>query len=79
MTEEFAVEYGIDPYDAPDIEELVRVWLPVSTALNSLNKTMGHDGLYPFILSPGVIAKLGFIHHLVRASMRARAPEVSPL
>ena len=63
---EFAVDYGIDPYDAPSVEALIKVWLPVSTALNSLNRTMGHDVLYPFILSPAVIAKLGFIHGLVR-------------
>ncbi len=71
---EFAVNYGIDPYDAPNVEALVKVWLPVSTALNSLNNTMGHDQLYPFILSPGVIAKLGFVHDLVRAAVREPAP-----
>ena len=71
---EFAVDYGIDPYHAPDVEALVKVWLPVSTALNSLNRTMGHDELYPFILSPGVIAKLGFIHGLVRGVVREPEP-----
>ena len=64
---EFAVDYGIDPYNGVDVKALVDVWLPVSTALNSLNMTMGHDELYPFILSPRVITKLGFVHELVRA------------
>lgn len=67
---EFAVSYGIDPYDAPDIQSLIDVWLPVSTALNSMNRTMGKEELYPFILSPGVIEKLGFVHRLVGDTVR---------
>ena len=68
---EFAVHYGDDPYDAPDVQALVDVWLPVSTALNSMSNAMGKDDLYPFILSPNVIAKLGFMHNLVgRAAER---------
>ena len=68
---EFAVHYGDDPYDAPDVQALIDVWLPVSTALNSMNNAMGKDDLYPFVLSPNVIAKLGFMHTLVgRAAER---------
>jgi len=63
---EFDVDYALDPFAAPDIAGLIKVWLPVSTALNSLNRTMGKDELYPFILSPGVIEKLGFMHDLLR-------------
>ena len=63
---EFAVDYSIDPYDAPDIQSLIDVWLPVSTALNSMNRTMGKEELYPFVLSPPVVVKLGFIHGLIR-------------
>lgn len=72
---EFAVGYGVDPYDAPDINALVDVWLPVSTALNSLNRAMGKEELYPFILSPGVIVKLGFMHGLVRDAVHGRPAE----
>ncbi len=67
---EFAVRYDADPYRAPDIHALIRVWLPVSTALNSLNKTMGKDELYPFILSEAVIEKLGFTHGLIAEATR---------
>ena len=71
---EFAVRYDADPYRAPDIHSLVKVWLPVSTALNSLNKTMGKDELYPFILSAEVIEKLVFTHALIAEATRgARA------
>ena len=34
--------------------------------MNSVNRAMGLRDLYPFILSPGVIGKLGFVHGLVR-------------
>ena len=68
---EFNVNYEADPYDAPDIQSLIKVWLPVSTALNTFNRTMGKDELYPFILSPGVIHKLGFMHKLLRRATDA--------
>ncbi|MBW4033903.1 MAG: hypothetical protein HIU90_00380 [Proteobacteria bacterium] len=55
-----------DPYRAKSIEEMVAMWLPLTFAMNSLARSMGHGDLYPFILSPAVIEKLGFINDLVR-------------
>jgi hypothetical protein len=55
-----------DPYGVDDIDRLVRAWLPLTYAVNSLNRSMGQPDLYPFVLGPTVIAKLGFIHELVR-------------
>jgi hypothetical protein len=48
-----------------DVARLVETWLPLSIALNSLNRTMGQPDVYPFVLSSPVIRKLGFIHDLV--------------
>jgi hypothetical protein len=48
-----------------DIQCMVHDWLPLTFAMNSLNRSMGLPDLYPFILSPGVIEKLGFVHQLV--------------
>ena len=56
----------LDPYAADTIESVIAVWLPLVFAMNSLNRSMGQGDLYPFVLSPPVIAKLGFIHSLVR-------------
>ncbi|WP_159711150.1 zinc-binding metallopeptidase family protein [Geminicoccus flavidas] len=50
---------------AGDIQELIDAWLPLTFAVNSLNRSMGQPDLYPFVLSPAVIEKLGFIHDLV--------------
>jgi len=60
------VELDFDPYQEERFEVLTGHWLPVSFALNSLNRSMGHDHAYPFVLSPPVLKKLEFIHRVVR-------------
>ena len=54
-----------DPYRSEDVEQLVDAWLPLVFAVNSLNRAMGQPDLYPFVLAPEVVRKLGFIHDLV--------------
>ena len=61
----------VDPYHSNDIDELIAVWLPLTTALNALNSSMGKDDAYPFVLSEPVIAKLGFIHKLIAGATRS--------
>lgn len=56
----------LDPYQETDFDTLVEHWLPLTLALNSLNRSMGHEHAYPFVLSPQVIEKLGFVHRVVR-------------
>jgi hypothetical protein len=63
-----AAEIDFDPYGPIGIEELIENWLPLTYAANSLNRCMGAADLYPFVLSAAAIAKLGYIHHLVRTS-----------
>ncbi|MDN6714751.1 MAG: putative zinc-binding metallopeptidase, partial [Acetobacter sp.] len=41
-------------------------WLPLTYAVNSLNRSMGLADFYPFVLTAGVRAKLRFIHDVVR-------------
>lgn len=55
------------PQEAASIDTLIAAWLPLTIAVNSLNRSMGLKDLYPFALAPQVIEKLGFIHHLVHA------------
>jgi hypothetical protein len=62
---EAAVDFNA--YTAGDAQQLIDVWLPLTIALNSLNRCMGQSDVYPFVLSPAVIEKLGFIHHIVHA------------
>jgi hypothetical protein len=65
-TGELQADGHLDPYKEPDIERLISDWLPLTFAVNNLNRSMGQPDLYPFILSKPAIAKLGFIHDLVR-------------
>ncbi len=62
------VQHDFDPYQEERIETLIDRWLPLAFALNSLNRSMGHEHAYPFVLSPVIIEKLGFIHRVVRSS-----------
>ncbi|MBL6852060.1 MAG: putative zinc-binding peptidase [Alphaproteobacteria bacterium] len=57
-----------DPYSALSIDTIIDAWLPLTFAMNNLNRSMGQTDLYPFILTPRAIGKLGFIHRLVRAA-----------
>ena len=45
-------------------------WLPLTFAVNSINRSMGIDDLYPFIISPAVIEKLKTVHKIIRKSGR---------
>jgi hypothetical protein len=60
-----AVQVDFDPYAAPNAQIIVDNWVPLASMLNNLNRAMGHPDAYPFILTPQVIDKLGFIHDLV--------------
>ncbi|MGZ8938940.1 MAG: zinc-binding metallopeptidase family protein [Limisphaerales bacterium] len=51
-------------------EELIRHWLPLTHALNELNRGMGIPDLYPFILSDGALAKLRSVHNVITALPR---------
>jgi hypothetical protein len=64
---ELRAEVAFDPYRAESIHALVDAWLPLTFALNSINRSMGIPDLYPFILTGPVIEKLGFVHRIVHA------------
>jgi hypothetical protein len=53
-----------DSHNAGSITQLIDAWLPIAFAVNSLNRSMGQPDLYPFVLAPRTIEKLGFIHVL---------------
>ena len=54
-----------DPYDIHDFETIIRFWLPLTFAMNSLNRSMGLSDLYPFVISGPVKEKMKFIHQLI--------------
>ena len=46
--EEMASEVDFDPYRAVDAQTLVDAWVPLSVALNSIQRSMGQPDSYPF-------------------------------
>jgi hypothetical protein len=72
-TLETAEAFGLSACPMNDsIEGLMGTWLPLSYALNQVNRSMGNDDLYPFVLAPPVITKLGYIHGRVQIAGRTR-------
>ncbi|WP_439133488.1 zinc-binding metallopeptidase family protein [Pseudomaricurvus sp.] len=58
-------QISTDPYLETDINALLQTTATLSIALNSLNRSMGLQDLYPFILTDTVKEKIGYIHRLL--------------
>jgi hypothetical protein len=59
-------EPSADSYRVANFDTLIEQWLPVTYAVNAINRSMGHSDLYPFTLSPPAMEKLRFVHDVVR-------------
>lgn len=46
-------------------DQIIDMWLPLSWSLNMINRSMGKEDLYPFVLPPAVLDKMRFIHTVV--------------
>jgi hypothetical protein len=69
--------FAREPLHEP-FERVIDAWLPLTYALNAVNRSMGKDDLYPFVLGPTVLEKLAFVHDLVRdAAASARVSDPS--
>ncbi|MBA4788272.1 MAG: putative zinc-binding peptidase [Rhizobiales bacterium] len=64
--QDLEVEVTFDPYQASDAAALAEAWVPLTVAINSINRSMGQPDLYPFVLSQPVVEKLQFVHELIR-------------
>lgn len=64
-----AAEHGFD--------DMIRRWVPLTYAMNSLNRGLGLADSYPFVLSDIVIEKLRFIHDTLRGHRMTRAATLS--
>lgn len=51
------------------IESVLDTWMEFSVILNSLNRSMGMNDAYPFVLSQPVLTKLSFIHHAIHHNL----------
>jgi len=46
-------------------DTIIEMWLPLAWALNMVNRSMGKEDLYPFVLPPRVLEKMKFIHTII--------------
>ncbi len=64
--EEIATEVDFQPYRARSAEQLVSAWVPLSLAINAIQRSMGQPDSYPFVLSQPVVTKLEYLHRLIQ-------------
>ena len=61
-----SMRLDFDPYRSGETIDLVGALVPLTVAINSVNRSMGQPDFYPFVLSQPVIEKLAFIQGLIR-------------
>jgi len=58
---------AFDAYAKASFTELLQRWLPLTVVMNSMNRALGLDDFYPFVLSEVAREKMAFIHDTIRA------------
>ncbi|WFB37773.1 putative zinc-binding metallopeptidase [Kiritimatiellota bacterium B12222] len=61
-----AMVADIDPYLSIHFDGFLNKAVALTYALNSINRSMGHSDVYPFILNPAVKQKLSYIHNVLQ-------------
>lgn len=72
---------ALDAAAAPGGEEFLRLvngWLELTAVLNELSRSMGQPDFYPFVLSRPAVAKLHFVHRVVRDAMASASASARP-
>ena len=49
-------------------DTIIQMWMPLAWSLNMVNRSMGKDDLYPFMLPVPVLDKMRFIHTVIDES-----------
>ena len=65
-SKELQTNVGINVYDSKNFSNILKHWLPLSYALNSLSRSIGHQHAYPFVLAEPVIKKLDLVHRIIQ-------------
>ena len=62
-----------DPYAQRDIQRILSTAVPITFAVNSINRGMGRPDLYPFVLNGPVRQKLSFIDRVITTTTTGQA------
>lgn len=68
-----ARNHGLDPsgtgledaHHIHDADALMTAWVPLATAMNAMNRSMGQQDFYPFVIAPAVGSKIGYLLGLI--------------
>ncbi len=71
---DLATVVDLDPHMAT-MDRIINSWLPLTFAVNSINRSMGLPDLYPFVLAPPAIVKLSFVHDCIWKAGGRQDPE----
>jgi hypothetical protein len=61
---DMASKATIDPYTIQDFNTIIKTSVPLSFAVNSINRAMGIPDVYPFVVTQPIVQKMNFIHNL---------------
>ncbi len=53
-------------------------WVPLTIAMNSLSRSMGHDDFYPFVIPEPAYDKLAFVHRVIHEGTERSSASASP-
>lgn len=67
-----ATEEPIAPYSATAIAPVIARWHAIAVMMNAMNRSMGHQDYYPFVVNDAVAGKLEFIHEWLGRLRAAR-------
>ena len=70
---ETAATVGLGGTGYDDFDGMVSAWLPLTIAINDLNRSMGLGDAYPFALNDTTTEKLRFVDRVVRDAAQAYA------
>ena len=65
LLRDLTTRISFDPYTVDDFDEIISKCVPLSFAVNSINRAMGIPDVYPFVITPKVIDKMKFVHRLL--------------
>ncbi len=60
---------SLDVYRVESFDSLITRWIPLTLALNDINRSMGHEDFYPFVIPDLAVTKLAFVHRVIRRAM----------
>jgi len=61
------MQADFDPYQEQNFDLILEAFVPLTYAINSLNRSMGQKDIYPFVIPDSVVEKLRFVHSLLHA------------